>query len=201
MRRCRFVFPSRACSWHGKAFIQGVDHPLDLRLSEIVVTDQAGRRLVAAPSAHLTFSLAGLLLGRIVPRSIEVDHAQIAVTREAGGAINLGGNLAGGVQARLGLDRSPAVPGSALAPGEQRSWAGPMGLFDQIQRAHFRDAEVTFRDQESGLVVRTADMNLDLVRARTGQIDGLLRAPLSIGDQQRRPDGGSGLDGWFRHQA
>ena len=58
------------------------------------------------------------------------------------------------------------------------------GLFDQIQRAHFRNTEVTLRDRASGLVVRTADLNVDVVRAGTGHIRGLVRAPLSVGDQR-----------------
>ena len=84
----RVSFEGLALAWEG--FDKGVDHPLDLRISNVSVTDPNGRRLVIAPDAHVTFSLAGLLLGRLVPRTIEVDHAQVAVTSEAAGPISLG---------------------------------------------------------------------------------------------------------------
>jgi hypothetical protein len=177
----RVSFDGVFLAWEG--FSKGVDYPLDLRLSGVTITDPAGQRLIAAPGAHLTFSLAGLLLGRFVPRAIEVDHAQIAITREAGGAINLGGGLA---------DVDASDSGSIDLRQIQEQLARPVssdrgrtrGLFDQLRRAHFRDTEVALRDQQSGLVIRTQDMDLDLVRARTGRIRGLLRAPLSIGNQQ-----------------
>lgn len=168
-------------AWEG--FHKGVDYPLDLRLSDIIIADQAGRRLIAAPAAHLTFSLAGLLLGRVVPRTIEVDHAQVVATREAGGAIDIGGNPVGGDgpgSAAIDLPRIRAQLSRPASSDHGRTH----GLFDQLRRAHFRDADVTFVDQESGLVVRSSDMNLDLIRGRAGHIRGLVQAPLSIGGQQ-----------------
>ncbi|MDT7791837.1 MAG: hypothetical protein QOD59_1273, partial [Mycobacterium sp.] len=84
----RVSFDGVVLAWEG--FSKGVDYPLDFRVSGIAITDPAGRQIVAAPSAHLTVSLAGLVMGRFVPRTIEVDHAQIEVTRDPGGAINVG---------------------------------------------------------------------------------------------------------------
>ncbi len=168
-------------AWEG--FHKGVDHPLDVRLSRITVTDLMGRRLLTAPNAHLTFSFAGLLLGRIVPRSIEVDHAQIGITREVGGAIDLGWDLvadgspsAGAVDLRQ-LHERLARPASTDRAGIPR-------FLDQIRRIHFRDTELTIRDDESGLVIRTPSMDLDLARTAGGHIRGTFQAPLSIGDQQ-----------------
>jgi hypothetical protein len=60
---------------------RGVDHPIDLRISNFFVTDPAGRRLLTAPDAHLTLILAGLILGRIVPGTLEVDSGEFAMTR------------------------------------------------------------------------------------------------------------------------
>jgi hypothetical protein len=202
----RVSFGGAFLVWEG--FHKGVDYPLDVRLSDIIISDRAGRPLVAAPRAHLTFSLAGLLLGRVVPRAIEVDHAQIALTRDAGGAINLGGDPA---------DDDPATPNAAAPNAATPNAATPNaatpnaatpnaidlgrfreqlsrpassdhgrsgGVFDQIQRAHFRDTQVTLRDRGTGLVVRTSAMDLDLIRAGTGHVHGALRAPLLVGDQQ-----------------
>ena len=167
--------------WEG--FHKGVDHPLDVRLSSLIITDPGGHRLVVAPSAHLTFSLAGLLLGRIVPRAVEVDHAQVAVTREAGGAINLGWDLTGGDLPGSGSIDLGSLREQLSRPASS-DYGRSRGLLDQIQRVHLRDTEVTFRDRETGLVFRTSAMDLDLIRAGTGHVRGLLRAPLSVGDQQ-----------------
>jgi hypothetical protein len=177
----RVSFDGMFLAWEG--FHKGVDYPLDLRLSNVTIADPAGRRLVAAPAAHLTFSLAGLMLGRIVPRAIEVDHAQIAVTREIGGATNLGGDVAE-------TDTPESGPLDLRRFWEQLSRPASsdhgrsLGLLDQLQRAHLRDTVVAFHDRESGLVVQTSAMDLELVRARTGHVRGLLRAPMSFGDEQ-----------------
>jgi hypothetical protein len=167
--------------WEG--FDKGVDYPFDIRLSNIVITDPAGRRLVAAPSAHLTFSLAGLLLGRFVPRAIEVDHAQFTVTREATGTIDLATDLAEGDSpgpSSVDLARFREQLSHPASSDHGRS----RGLLDQIRRVHFHDTEATLRDRQSGLVLRTTGMDLDLIRAARGHVRGVLRAPLSIGDQK-----------------
>jgi hypothetical protein len=54
----RVSFDGLVLAWEG--FHRGVDHPIDLRISNFIVTDSAGRRLLTAPDAHLTLSLAGL---------------------------------------------------------------------------------------------------------------------------------------------
>jgi hypothetical protein len=165
--------------WEG--FQKGVDHPIDLRLTGVTVTDAAGRALATAPSAHLTISLAGLMLGRIVPRDIEVDHAQIAVTREAGGTIHW--DPAEGDLARRGsIDLEPLR--EQLSRPASSDYGRSRGLLDQIHRVHLRDSEVTFRDRDTGLLMRTMAMDLNLVRAGAGRLRGSLRALLSVGDQR-----------------
>jgi len=166
--------------WEG--FHKGVDYPFDVRLSDIVVTDPAGRQLVAAPGAHLTFSLAGLLLGRIIPRTIEVDHAQVAVTREAEGAIDLGQALAASNSSGTGAVDLRRFREQLSRPASS-DHGRTQGLFDQIQRVHLRDTEVTLRDRASGLVVGTSNMDFDLARTARGHVRGRLRAPLQVGGQ------------------
>jgi hypothetical protein len=167
--------------WEG--FHMGVDHPLDVRVSDIVVANPAGRRLITAPSAHMTFSLAGLLWGGFVPRTVEVDHARIAVTREPGGAVSLDMNLTeqdtGGTNDLKSLLDQLARPVSS-----DRSQTH--GLFNQIQQVHFRDAATTLRDRETGLIVGTPDMDLSLTRVGAGHVRGTLRASLVLGEQQSK---------------
>jgi hypothetical protein len=177
----RLSFDGVSLAWEG--FHKGVDHPLDLRLSNISINDPAGRHLIAAPQAHLTFSLAGLLHGRIVPRAIEVDHAQIAVTREPDGAVNLGWDLGGGESNNFSsVDIRQFV--EQLSRPASSDHERTRGLFDQIERTHFRDIELTLRDRKSGLAIKALGMDLDLIRARAGQVRGSLRAPLVMGEQR-----------------
>nr|WP_294527954.1 AsmA-like C-terminal region-containing protein [uncultured Rhodopila sp.] len=171
-------FSSLMLAWEG--FNKGVDYPLDLDITEVDITDASGRRLAAAPQAHLTFSAAALLLGRFVPRSIEVEHARIAVTRESDGTIGFGGSAAdtGGEAADFRALRDqlarPVGTDHRLRPG----------MLDQIRRVHFRDAEVTGTDRKTGLVLQSAGMNIDLTRPATGHLTGTLTAPLSLGDEK-----------------
>lgn len=177
----RVSFDGLALAWEG--FQKGVDHPLDLRISNLVMQDAAGRRLLAAADAHITFSFAGLLLGRFVPRSIEVDHGQVTVTREASGQVNLGWDPTGADTGETeGLDLGQVRQQLARpASGDH----GPShGVFDQIQRAHFRDAAVTFRDRESGLTVVAAGLDVDLTRGAIGHVRGVAEGRLAVGGAQ-----------------
>ena len=54
-------------------FPPGVDRPLDLRLTDIRLTDTSGVRHVDIPRAEVSLSLGALLLGRVQPRALELD--------------------------------------------------------------------------------------------------------------------------------
>jgi hypothetical protein len=145
---------------------QGVDHPIDLRISNFMVTDPAGRRLLTAPDAHLKLSLAGLLLGRIVPRTLEVDRGEFAMTREISGSVT-----SASVWTATAAPRPASASGRVRSSGQQRSRLEPEPM-DQIQRAHFRNSAVTLRDRGSELVVLATGMDLELVRAKNGRVHG-----------------------------
>jgi hypothetical protein len=177
----RVSFDSLSLAWEG--FHEGGDYPLDLRVSNFDITDPMGRRLVSAPDAHLTLSLAGLLMGHIVPRTIEVDHGRVTITREATGQVNLG----------WGSDSDNAIDAGSFDLNQFRQQLahpastdhGPIrGILDQIRRAHFLNTDVTFHDFASGLVVRVSGMNVDLFRAGNGHIRGSVRGVLSTGGEQ-----------------
>jgi hypothetical protein len=174
-------FDRLALAWEG--FAKGVDHAIDLRVTNLDIADPSGRKVIAAPDAHLTLSPAGLLLGRFVPRSLEVDHASVTVFREPTGAIDLG-------SATDGTDQpDPDFPPLAqlwdrLAHPASSDRGAAHGLFDQLQRVHFRDATLTFRDQASGLSIRAGATDLDLIRASNGRIHGTLQGLLSSSGEQ-----------------
>ncbi len=169
-------FSSVSLVWEG--FSKGADYPLDIRLTDVVLTGPADRPLASAPDIRLTVSLAGLIRGRIVPRTIGVDHASIAVTRDASGTIG------------FGLDPATTDPSPLGSLREQLSHTAAndhdrsSGLFGQLVRVHIRDSAITLRDQPSGLVVRAAGVDFDMTRTGAGRVDGVLRASLSVGDEQ-----------------
>jgi hypothetical protein len=186
----RVSFDGVALAWEG--FQKGVDHPLDLRISNIVIADQAGRNLLAAPDAHVTLSFAGLLLGRLVPRTIEVDHGQVVITRAATGQFNLG----------FGQGRADSADVGGFDLGRLRQQLdhpaggdrGPgRGLLDQLQRAHFRDTVLMLRDRPSGLTMTASSLDVDVIRAATGRIHGSVQGRLAVGGQQATVAGEFGL--------
>ncbi|MFL5257963.1 MAG: hypothetical protein ACJ8AI_34800, partial [Rhodopila sp.] len=195
----RISFKSVMLAWEG--FQKGVDYPLDLRIADIVIRDPMGKRLVSAPQAHLTFSAAALLLGRFVPRAIEVDQARIAVTRGADGTTGFGGSLTGDNGA-AGEQPDFRALRDQLARPAGTDHAHNHGLLDQIRRVHFRNTEVTVTDQKTGLILTSAGMDLDIRRPGTGHIIGTLDAPLRAGDKQAEltakadfvPDGDTRVD-------
>ena len=118
----RLAIGSAALAWEG--FTKGVDRPLDLRLTDVTVTDQSGRRRINIPRAEVSLSLYELLFGRVVPRAVELDEPQLTLVRAADGALSLDlGSLADSGEpaptAAANTARRPA--GGAGAAGRQRS--------------------------------------------------------------------------------
>ena len=173
-------FGRLALAWEG--FHKGVDYPIDLRVSDITVTTSSGNSVIVAPDAHVTFSLAGLLLGRLVPRTIEVDHARVDVTGDlaaaiSGGETNHGDPRAADIDSldlRLLRDQLKRPAGTDHSRSHD--------LLDQIRRAHFRDVEITLRDQASAFLLRASASEIELTRVRNGRIRGVLRTSLAMGN-------------------
>ncbi|HEY8289638.1 MAG TPA: hypothetical protein VIG49_10230, partial [Acetobacteraceae bacterium] len=86
----RLSVAGTALAWEG--FRLGVDRPLDLRLTGIVLTDAGGQTVMTLPHGALSLSLRSLLVGRIVPRSVELDDARLILLRAEDGSISLGSN-------------------------------------------------------------------------------------------------------------
>lgn len=151
-------------TWDG--FHKGVDYPLDLHASGLVLTDISSRTLLTAADAKLRFSLTDLLLGRFLPRSVEVDHAVISITPEARGLLT---------------DAAGTTPS-----GGNRS----VDLPQQIQLVHFRDTDVTFVDRKARPIAELSNLDLDLRHVATSHFTGKLRATALVGDARMPVAGG-----------
>jgi hypothetical protein len=140
MIRHPLEFHSMACFWPGRPFTKAATIRSTC-VFQICYNRSCGSAFCHSAQRASTFSLTGLLVGRIVPRTIEVDHAQIEFTRDVGGAINVGpGSGSIGMHDCGSIDITQFR--EQLSHPASGDHARTRGLFDQIQRAHFREVSV-----------------------------------------------------------
>jgi hypothetical protein len=176
----RISFDRVVLAWEG--FEKGVDYPLDLQVTKIKITDPAANQMISAPKAKLTLSIAALMTGRFVPRTLEVDHAKIVVERGKDGAISFGD----GVMATPGSSDEPtdlAALRDQLAHPAASDRVQNGGLLDQLQRVHFHDAEISVVARKTDLVLQANRLDLEFRRSKNGQVSGRLSGLLTAGDQ------------------
>jgi hypothetical protein len=189
----RLSIGSAALAWEG--FNKGVDRPLDLRLTNIAVVDVKGTSRARIPRAEVSLSLGWLLLGRVVPRAIEVDGALLRAMRAQDGAVRLdlgsldesaasGPNQPGNQAAD---QQAPAETWSSLLTElslpPQTDQGDRASRWSQLRRINIRDAAVRVDDQQLGLVWRAPKVDIDLVRAAAGGMTGRTTVALALGDQ------------------
>ena len=181
-----------ALAWEG--FSRGNGQPLDFRLDRAVATDANGRTVLAVPRARLTLSLPWLLLGRIVPRVVEIDGPRVFVARAADGAVTL--DLTGGpppppAPVPIAGAKPVITTGALLArlwtrlarPLQSDRMAGRQGpaMLSQLRRLIVRDADLTVADAQLGATWRAPDSSIDLTRAAAGGVGGTAIIPLALG--------------------
>ncbi len=169
-------------AWEG--FHGGVGAPLDLRLSNVVLTDPQGHRLLDARRALLTLSLRGMLTGHLVPRRLELDDGLVTVTRDRTGSFNLGTAVANAADAGDRQTGSAAEVRSVLRdfihPAAIDSGPGEPG---QLVRVRLRNFGLLVRDEQLGSTWQASGSELDLERRSTGAVTGSARVPFASGDQ------------------
>ena len=183
---------SAALTWEG--FTEGVDRPLDIRVTDVVVTDAHGNRLAAVPRAEVSLSTSRLLLGQIVPRAIEVDGARLRVQRAADGDVTLdlgslleSTELPQQAEAATAASGQDGVPGSLLreflAPAVGDHAGAHTSRWSQLHRARIRDATVSVTDQQFGVTWALRGLDVDLRREAAGGVAGRADADLRLGTQ------------------
>lgn len=150
-----------ALAWEG--FSGGADRPLDIRLTNVSAIDADGTHIADIPRAAVTVSMPALLLGRVVPISLEVDGLRLAVVRAEDGTI-------------------------AIATGAQTPPTAASSKFlDQIlelRRVHLRNAAISVVDRQLGLTWQAPQASFDLRRPAPGELAGSVEVALALGDQQ-----------------
>lgn len=183
----RIHIGSAALAWEG--FRLGVDRPLDIQLRDVSFADTDGTQLLTVPRAEVSLSLHLLLLGRIVPRALEIDQPRIALIRAADGSITVASGPAT-------ADVAPANATPLLAimtelarpPATDRSLprASPLS---QLMRLRIHDAAVQVVDQQFGMTWWAPHADLDLTRQSRGGVDGTANVTLALGNQQAQISG------------
>jgi hypothetical protein len=183
----RLAIGSAALAWEG--FSKGVDRPLDLRLTDVTVTDRSGSRHMNIPRAEVSLSLVELLLGRVVPRAVALDAPQLTLVRAADGSLSLdlGSLIEGnGSEASAQAEATPIadlLEELARPPGSDRV-RSENALLGQLRLLSVRDARITVVDRELGVTWHAPQAEIDLVRRSEGGVGGSAEITLQLGEQR-----------------
>jgi hypothetical protein len=173
-RGATLAIGSAALAWEGFA---ARDQPLDIRVTNVALTTADGARASVA-HARVTLAIGQLLLGRLVPRDIDIEGAVVSLVRAADGTLGLhlgeaqGGDPQGGVLPLLRSLTAPARSGDGLP------WVS------QLRRLVLRDSRADLRDTASGVTLRAAQASIDLQREPGGGVSGQARIDLAAGQAQ-----------------
>lgn len=200
----RLVIDHAALAWEG--WRRGVDAPLDIRLDGVRAVAPDGKVIAVIPRAEVSLSPGWLLIGRVVPRGVEVDGARLRVLRAEDGGLQLDlGTLVEATEGGEATDEAAAVapkpaaqanpfdalladigrpPGNDRAPGKTVD-----SRLSQLRRVLIRDAELTVQDRQLGAVWRAPRAEIDLRRSATGALSGAADMVLALGDEQVRLTG------------
>jgi hypothetical protein len=171
---------------------------LDLKVRGLKVLGEGGAPIASVADATLGISLRGLLVGRVLPTEIDVDHPEIAVIRDPAGrfALKIGGGESGD------FDSDPGALLDRLAgPANDRDLVG------RLHRVHLIDGRMIIDDQKLGVAWSVPDIDLDMRRnaaetvlrigasidlparstrltgdVRLGHADGKMRVALNLAD-------------------
>ncbi len=191
------VIGRAALAWEG--FTRGVDSPLNIRLTDLALLDGAGVRIAEVPVADVSLSAGWLVLGRIVPRAVELQGVRLRAQRSADGhvSVDLGGD--GDDAAAPDAAATRAAPpsdtpsaGAALLSDLLRELARPAGtdsgaqdsLWSQIHRVRISNAALTVDDRQLGATWRASQVGLDVVRLGGGGAEANAELMLSLGGER-----------------
>lgn len=172
-----------ALVWEG--FRAGVNQPLEIRLSDILWRDAAGRSIARIPQAEVSLSLAGLLRGRLQPRSVIVSGASLRVWRGADGALA----VASAAPEAGARDAADGAVTSAVA-GVLAELARPPGegvaALAALRALHIRATSLAIVDHGLDTTWQLPRVDIDLTRAPGGGAAGTADIDLRLGEVLHR---------------
>ncbi len=184
----RLSIGGTALAWEG--FNRGVDHPLELVLTDMRITDRGGGRQIEIARAEMTLSIGALFFGRIVPRSLDIDGARLTLLRAADGTVSLDvGTLreaADTAEAQATDSEPSALSGllRELARPVTTDQSGTHGALSQLRRLRVRNAKVTVIDTQIGATWQAPHADIALSRRVSGGVDGTATIQLAMGAER-----------------
>jgi hypothetical protein len=171
-----------ALAWEG--FNKGLDSPLDLRLHDIAIVDNTGRKRLEIPSAIATLAVPSLLIGQIVPRAVELDGVRLTVTRGPDNTIGIDvGSLMEAADSPSPDTAGFAIdPSDLMRPSSAEAVAGH-NVLSQLRRFRLRDLTLLVVDRVLGATWTASHTELDLRRRSGGGVDVAGSAALVMKDQ------------------
>ena len=164
-----------ALAWEG--FVAN-DRPLDIRVQDVRVNAADGTMLAELPQARVSLAIGQLLLGRVVPRSVEIDGASLQLERLRNGTL------------RLDLGQTDVAEPQAKTPSADwifRELSRPARQGDnlpwlsQLHRVQVHDARFSIRDQALGVVWLAPHAQADLLRLPDGGVAGQAHMDVAVG--------------------
>jgi hypothetical protein len=160
-------------TWEG--FSAG-DSPLDIRWHNLAIIAPDGVDIAGLPRGRVTLDLPSLLVGRVVPRLVEIDGATITLQRLEDGRtrMDLGdegtsGGSGGGARLLAALAR-------------QSGPDDPLSVLNQLRHVGIKDATLVLKDAHLGVVWQAHAGNVSLTRGPDGGIQGHAELALRVGD-------------------
>lgn len=171
----RILIGTAHLAWEG---LGAVDRPLDIRLTDVRVSDPAGGARAVVPYAAISLSLRRLVLGEIAPRAILVRDARLRLIRDADGMVALsfgdGEENSGDAGAAQTLLSDLAQP-----TGD----AGRMGRFTHLR---IERAGLVVVDRRIGVTWRVPEATIDLWRMERGGVTGTADLGVAVGRERMR---------------
>ncbi|MFL5252237.1 MAG: AsmA-like C-terminal region-containing protein [Rhodopila sp.] len=169
-------FGHAALSWEG--FQSGASVPLDIRLTDVRVTDSEDRVLASAGHAFASVALGPLLLGRLVPRAVDLSDGIIALIRDREGTPDLG--LSPELDAEASQPAKPAQTAPAPSFSELLRGSDVLGQLDHVSLRNFR---LELRGNAEPPKWQATIGNLGLQRQANGDIAGEAHVPFVLDDR------------------
>ena len=152
----------------------GIDretHQLDLQVQDVRLALPTGEKLANFPEMATSFSLGAMLGGRIEPTRLVVEHAVLALTRDASGTLSFRVGNPDATADQFALDSALALF-APLRPGTP--WS-------ELRQIAIRDATVIVDDRVSGKVWR-ADRAAATLERGGGGVTGDLSFAVTLGN-------------------
>ena len=149
---------------------------LHLHIDGFVIRDETGKSVVVAPRAEIGFDGMSLLLGRIIPRDIELSGLLVAVTIKPDGTVAISEDLIEATEANDVPNQlsTPEIDPQTAAPLAIGAFIdalslkqGPLGI---LEKATLRNGILRIDDQRRGRSLRYRNLSLVFERMSDQQI-------------------------------